>query len=299
MATKKMRSGSSSSYSDEDNQLTPTTSNGSTRQNSFYCSGVQENVQTIRNRNPRSEDTREQLQQEFCTYNKKSSHLAGFNNDDDDLYDMPHENIQMNRMRRIDLERQRSLTRTQNRSLSNMQKRSSLRSQSLRNSPRRADQQTTTPVQIPLTASQPEMQQISSPIPHMYYQASQPTSPNSAFSRRTSCSSNNDFFEYERRLREDDLDFHQVSPTIPSRDSNPSGDSQSTRSSNYPSLSYSRHDSLVSDGSWQGLSSIESELETPSESYASTLDCESVIYNSDGDSSVTDRSQRPRSHHHG
>lgn len=263
-----MKPNYASSTEFSDGELTPSTSGRSTPQPLYATSRVDPASGGARNRQARDRDTWVQQQQEFCSYNVPGQ-TEPYSNGDDDLYDMPHETIPLSQLRQQKLERQRSLQRSQTMSSSQ--------------------------------TSHPEMEQISSPIPRMFYHSSHQSAASSLGSRSRTASyssSNNDFLEYERRLREDQYEFHRVNPTIPSKKStNSSGDSHSTTSTNYPSLSFSPRDSFKSDGSWQGISSIASELATPSESDASTLDCESVIYRSDEESSLTDRSM-PRAHAH-
>lgn len=313
---------SSTDYSDDGDltELTPTTSRSSTPQPNNATASRYRNSETLYPRNRHvHEDPWAQHQNNFYAHTERFEDSAGpsyFNNGDDDLYDMPHEDIPLSKLKQLNLERQRSMNLSQ------------LNGQSIHQPMpqpiRSASTSYTASSAASISSSQPEMEQISSPIAHMFYQShsqshlqsqlksdhtpSQSVSSRSHSRTASECSSTNDFMEYERRLREDDdnFAFHRVNATIPSKKSKTaiSDESNSTRSTSYPSLLFSPSDSGQSDGSWHrraggSISSMASELATPSESDVSTLDCESLIYQSDGEGSSTDRSNpRPRSHVH-
>lgn len=294
---------------DDGGDLTPTTSRSSTPF-PLYASGRPDHPGTMRNRHHNDNNWEDQAR-EFQSHSRTTD-FSLYDNDDDDLYDMPSDAISLNSVRPPDSTEQRVLQNklSQERQLQEiihreqmlltMQRRSLLRSESLasRLAQTSVHQQgsSSTPINVITSSSRnvPEMEQLSSPVAQMFY--SQNSSP-AAHSRRSSFSSNQDFLEYERRLMDRGQGFHKLNPTISTRHPESSGsDSQSTRSSNYPSLSFSPNYVHESDGSWQGLSSIASELATPSESDVSTLDCESVIYTTEGENS-DGSSQRLVSHH--
>lgn len=101
-----------------------------------------------------------------------------------------------------------------------------------------------------------------------------------------SYASNNDFLEYERRLRESDTGFHNLqNMRPPAHRMNFASDTQSTISSTAPSLTYSSM-SAVTEDSWQAQSSVQTELETACASDVSTIDGDSIIIQEDDLGSV-------------
>lgn len=101
-----------------------------------------------------------------------------------------------------------------------------------------------------------------------------------------SYASNNDFLEYERRLRESDTGFHNLQTMrTPAHRVNLASDAQSTISSTAPSLTYSSM-SAVTEDSWQAQSSVQTELETPCASDVSTIDGDSIVIQDDDFGSV-------------
>lgn len=224
-------------------------------------------------------------------YFGSTSSLSTYNNDDDDLYDMPKSIVETKS--RTDSLRSPSLCLTQSKNSSQSELPASsyeetnelyempehvvsVKSQSIELRPLSSHQ-------FPANSSHLELQSIASSVSHRCDSISM-GSLYTIPSHTTSYSSNNDFLEYERQLREHDRGFHNLNTIMaPRAKSNRLNyDTQSTRSSTQPSLSFSMTKSLDTEDSWQDSTEI-STIETPGTSEVSTLDGDSIIYLCDED----------------
>lgn len=195
-----------------------------------------------------------------------------WNNDDDDLYDMPSQFIPMKEVKR-DICSRPKLAKS---SSSTLRSRFSMSS----NSTASSSPASSVTLQEENKAEETfdnDDDQVSISDASVYSVRTQATVS-------TSYSTNNDFLEYERRLRESELRLHNLQthnrilrkPISAASQS----DTQSTASFAAPSLSYSTR-SAATDASSSAPSLASSGLDTPYASDVSTLDGSSIVFNDD------------------